>query len=224
LPSTRALARRLTSAVVPRGALAFTVTAVLVTIATSSTAAAQSTITFETAPLGPGFTGPVTEAGFTYAKVSGDLFVSSSGNPGRAIEGTLDAAGGVLGIRRAAGLAFVFDGLDYSARRFEGQGSQTLLVTGLFGGVTVGTAVFTVTANNAGAWTTFAAGTLGAVSLDELRITLNAGRTPDFSFVQGVDNVRLTATTSTVPEPGTWALLGTGLLAVGGVARRKRVG
>ena len=29
---------------------------------------------------------------------------------------------------------------------------------------------------------------------------------------------------STIPEPGTWALLGTGLLALGGVARRKRVG
>jgi hypothetical protein len=30
------------------------------------------------------------------------------------------------------------------------------------------------------------------------------------------------AAVSTVPEPGTWALLGTGLLAVGGVAARRK--
>jgi hypothetical protein len=29
-------------------------------------------------------------------------------------------------------------------------------------------------------------------------------------------------TVSTVPEPGTWALMGTGLLGVAGLARRKR--
>ncbi len=41
-----------------------------------------------------------------------------------------------------------------------------------------------------------------------------------------IDDIAVTAVgpVSTVPEPGTWALLGTGLLAVGGVARRKRVG
>jgi hypothetical protein len=42
-----------------------------------------------------------------------------------------------------------------------------------------------------------------------------------------LDNVQvrldLTAVNTTVPEPGTWALLGTGLLAIGGVSvRRKR--
>jgi hypothetical protein len=38
--------------------------------------------------------------------------------------------------------------------------------------------------------------------------------------VGGTQGIALTATT--VPEPGTWALLGTGLLAVAGVAAGRR--
>ena len=30
------------------------------------------------------------------------------------------------------------------------------------------------------------------------------------------------APSATVPDPGTWALLGTGLLAIGGVAQRRK--
>ncbi len=41
--------------------------------------------------------------------------------------------------------------------------------------------------------------------------------------IEQVESVVVPGTlASTVPEPGTWALLGTGLLAVAGVARRKR--
>jgi hypothetical protein len=39
----------------------------------------------------------------------------------------------------------------------------------------------------------------------------------------GIPQVTLTVSpVSTVPEPGTWALLGTGLLAVGGIAARRK--
>ena len=39
-----------------------------------------------------------------------------------------------------------------------------------------------------------------------------------------LDDLSVTALTTTAPEPSTWALLGTGLLAVGGLARRRRRG
>lgn len=40
--------------------------------------------------------------------------------------------------------------------------------------------------------------------------------------ITGITNARLVATVSTIPEPSTWALVGTGLLTVGGVAVRRK--
>ena len=46
---------------------------------------------------------------------------------------------------------------------------------------------------------------------------------PGANIIDDLSVVETTAAVTTAPEPGTWALLGTGLLAVGGVAvRRKR--
>src|SRR2546423_3932217 len=55
-----------------------------------------NTITFETAPVGS-FSGPVTENGFTYSKLSGALLINPLlvGNPGKDAAGTI-SGGGVL--------------------------------------------------------------------------------------------------------------------------------
>ena len=40
--------------------------------------------------------------------------------------------------------------------------------------------------------------------------------------ITGIDDLSVVALATTAPEPATWALFGTGLLAVGGMARRRR--
>jgi hypothetical protein len=168
-----------------------------------------NTITLETAPLGAGFTGPVTENGFTYSRLSGGLFVSVGGNPGQDMEGTEAAGGGVLKIVSATGGNFNFNDIDFAAFDNSGTGSQTLMVEGFLGGSPVGTDSYTV-ANNS-SWTTEAASVLAGKIISELDIPLNAGASPT-TFSENIDNVVLTP--AAVPAP----LIGHGLPALLAVA------
>jgi hypothetical protein len=200
--------------------------AALLTVAVPfiGSSAKANVITFETAPPGPGFTGPVTEDGFTYKTLSGGLLVNTSGNPGQDMEGMVVGGGGVLEITRAGPLAdFSLSKLDYSAFALSGVGSQTLVVTGLLGGTVVGIDTFTLANTNIGLpkyanWTTETASKLAGVKLDELTIGLNAGVLPSV-FHQNVDNVVLNPVG--VPEPASLAMLAAGLIGMG-IARRRR--
>lgn len=99
-----------------------------------------TTITFEGAPVGAGFTGPITESGFVYLRSSGNLFINNDGNPGHNVEPTLAAGtGGVLEIVSAtAGGQFQFASLDLASF-----GSPVVDVEGLLGGSPVATDAFT---------------------------------------------------------------------------------
>src|SRR5262249_3069397 len=86
-----------------------TVAAIVIASALTVPAFANK-ITFETASLGV-FTGPVTEDGFTYSKLSGGLFVAQFGNPGKDLEGLSTVGGGILKIVSGTGGDFYFNAL-----------------------------------------------------------------------------------------------------------------
>jgi hypothetical protein len=123
--------------------LAYTAGAAMVVASGLASPALANKITFETASLGA-FTGPVTEDGFTYSKLSDGLFVNTTGNPGHDLEGLSTAGGGVLKIVSATGDDFNFNALDFAAFNNLGTGSQTLKVEGFLGGSSVGIDQYTL--------------------------------------------------------------------------------
>jgi hypothetical protein len=193
-----------------RSLVKFGLAATVVAVAVVSPALAN-TITFETASIG-GFTGPVTESGFSYSTLSGGLFVNSFGNPGHNMEGTEAVGGGVLKIIQAGGGNFDFNDLDFAANQLLGVGTQTLVVQGLLGGSLVGVDQYTLPNNSV--YVTETASVLAGKTLSELDITLNAGTTPE-TFTERIDNVVLTP----VPEPNGLLVL---LLGLPGIMFYKR--
>jgi PEP-CTERM motif len=76
-----------------------------------------------------------------------------------------------------------------------------------------GTHNYTLTGSLTGTW--YAGGTINGATV---QLTINTGR----GFFNGQTTVSSGDTNfTTVPEPGTLSLLGTGLIAVGGIVRRK---
>jgi hypothetical protein len=205
-----------------------TAAAAMLVASTLALPAPANIITFETAPFGAGFTGPVTENGFTYSTLSGGLFINVFGNPGKDAEGTQGAGGGVLKIVSATGSNFNFNALDFSAFDFFGTGSQSLKVEGFLGGSSVGadqytlanTKIFNPKYDN---WTTEAASVLAGKSISELDVTLKANIAGSGSFFnESIDNVVLTPLQALVPEPSSLAILALAMVGVGLIRLRQR--
>jgi hypothetical protein len=170
-----------------------------------------TTIGFEGAPVGPGFTGPITESGFVYSRFSGNLFINNDGNPGHNVEPSA-GTGGVLEIVSAtAGSLFQFSALDLAS----GAGAPVVSVEGLFGGSPLATDNFTGPGGGLpGPYTTEHTSNLLGKNIDELLISLPA------SPESAIDNVVLNA--AAVPEPASLALLVTALTGLGLIHRRRK--
>jgi hypothetical protein len=107
---------------------------------------------------------------------------------------------------------FDFVGADFAAAW---NASQTVTLMGYRGGVMVGSTSATIT-NTAATFVT-----ANFMGIDELRISGTGSQINIDQFTTG--EIGIDATT-TAPEPASIALMGTGLLAIGGLAaRRKRV-
>ena len=208
---------------VPTGSVA----AAMLTASVLALPAVASTITFETANLGA-FTGPITEDGFTYSKLSGGLFVNQFGNPGKDLEGASTVGDGGLKIVSATGGDFNFNSLDFSAFDLSGTGSQTLRVEGLLGGSSIGTDQYTLANTKVfnpkySNWTTEVSSVLAGKSISELDITLNASAAGSGSlFSDNIDNVVLTPDAAAIPEPSSLAIVAVAVAGASFIRLRQR--
>jgi len=167
---------------------------------------------------------PVTESGFVYSVYSGDLLLA-----GGAVVGlTLTGGGGVLEIVSATpGETFDYVGVDFGvSSSTTGSGrTLTLSVEGLLGGSMVATDSYDLSVDTPSAQTEDAVN-LAGIPVDELLIYLPVNNTFFGGFdLSAIDNLRLNTLSARaeVPEPGTLALLGSGLVGSAFLRRRKPV-
>lgn len=134
--------------------------------------------------------------------------------------GLFDNTGGdVTVLTRTSGAAFSISSIDL-AGLYSGSAQSVTFIGALAGGGTV-SQIFAIPASglypaSASAFTMF---TFAPTFTNLASLSFAAQTEPYYQFT----NVRLDqAAAAVVPEPGTWALLGTGLLGIGGAALRRR--
>ncbi len=197
---------------------------------TMAVPACATTITFDGAPYGPGFTGPVTDNGFTYKQTSGSLFVNTWGKPGKDMEAKSGTPGGALVLYRQDGKAFVLASIDFAA--YEAGSTpqeQALSLVGVTKDGTMFQEYYTLDTTSTfipsyDNWTTEfpTLGGLAGLELKSLAIVLFSypSEVPCYS---AVDNINvITSSSETVPEPASLALLAGGLMGFGWRLRQRR--
>lgn len=201
----------------------------LVAAALLAAPAAATTITFDTAPPGPGFTGPIHENGFVYQKTDGSLFVNLIGNPGRDVEAQSGTPGGAFVIYRQGGGTFQFSSIDFAAFEPGSPQDQALSLVGIAKDGSYVQEYYTLNTTNVDSptydnWTTewATAGGLAGLELKSLAVVLFS-ITSEIPCYGAVDNLNLTPSASNdpVPEPATLALFAAGLIGFGWRRRAK---
>jgi hypothetical protein len=148
--------------------------------------------------------------GLSGGLITGSNLGTVSFSTGMLSSGTLQmggafAAGGAFSIT-GNGTGGIPNGVIFNGS-FTGPVTWTLITLGN------GTHNYTLTGSLTGTW--YAGGTINGATV---QLTINTGR----GFFNGQTTVSSGDTNfTTVPEPGTLSLLGTGLIAVGGIVRRK---
>jgi PEP-CTERM putative exosortase interaction domain len=193
--------------------------------------ASATTITFDTAPLGPGFTGPIHENGFVYQQTYGSLFVNSKGIGGHDLEAQAGTWGGAMVLYRENGGTFLFNSVDFAAFEIGPSHTQAISLVGVTKGGTMFQEYYTLPTTDIRSptyanWTTeFATtGGLAGLELKSLAFVLFA-YTGEIPCYTAIDNVVLADPNGNtgVPEPASLALVAAGLMAFGWRRRARKV-
>ena len=167
-----------------------------------------------------------TQQGFAIASVGGPFDVWQFGNakfPGTSPAATSlfeFYAGSETLITYNGSQPFTLDSVDFAPLLSGGSGPFTFLVTGVYPDQSFITQMVTVNNFPFGLQTVTFSGFTNVTAVNFLQGT-NAGYFQGQETAYQFNNIVVTSTTSAIPEPRTLLMLGSGVLGLAGVARRK---